>query len=377
MNSPEKNSLPQKPDIGDTNRFFEVTAPRLGSDALLRLAEESLKEGSVSDAATYIKAARQALAMSQATVPNIADLAWRNDRLVNLRDVQIHGLSHTLHYGNGAFEGIRFYNTAEGPAIFRLEEHVDRLIYSANVLQIELPWTKKQISDAIIETVRENLKGDAASHFPKGEGYIRPIIVLGPEKQGLSPTGAKTNLFVFAWDMGDYIKSDMLDVSLSNFARINPKTTIADAKICGHYVNSILAALELRQTGAHEALLLDCEGKLAEGAGENLFIVKGGEIHTPALGNILAGITRLSVIELARAAGITVHERDIEIEDLLTADEAFFTGTAAELKGIRSLNNEIIGDGRPGEITTQLRNAYANAVRGKLSNFKDWLTLVE
>lgn len=295
------------------------------------------------------------------------DFIWFNGKFVPWNDAKIHVLTHALHYGSGAFEGIRFYATSEGPAIFRLNEHVNRLIYSANALYMPLQYTREEIRTAIIETVRKN-------KLP--EGYIRPLVFYGYSKMGVNPTGNPVDMIVACWPWGAYHGSGNLDVKTSKYIRIHPDSTIVDAKICGHYINSMLAGLALRGTHYHEALLLDADGYVCEGSAVNFFMVKDGVIYTPTLGSILAGVTRDFIIKLAKHYDYQVVETQITVEQVYQADEAFFTGTAAEVGPIRSLDDKIIGTGEPGPITTKLKNAYQNVVHGKDEEFRQYLTYV-
>ena len=258
------------------------------------------------------------------------ELIWKNGELIPWAEATTHVLSHTLHYGGGAFEGIRFYATTQGPAIFRLNEHVERLLYSAEVLKMPMFYSKEEIILAIKELVRVN-------QLPSG--YIRPLAYYGYGKMGVNPVGNPVELIIACWPWGAYLPHDSVDIKTSRFIRIHPDSTVVDAKLCGHYINSILASLELQGTHYHEALLLDSAGLITEGVGENFFMVKDGIIYTPKLGSILSGITRDTIIQLAHSLAITVVETDIPLDEACQADEAFFTGTAAEVTPIRSIND--------------------------------------
>jgi len=292
---------------------------------------------------------------------------WHNGTLVPWHDAKVHVLTHTLHYGAGAFEGIRVYNTEKGPAVFRLKEHVDRLFYSAGVLRMEIPFTTEEIQEAILETLRKN---DLA------QGYIRPLVYLGYGVMGLNPRGAPVEVAIACWPWGAYLPAEAIDVKVSPYIRIHPQSTIADAKIVGHYVNSILAVLDLRGSDYHEALFLDYEGYVAEGPGENFFMMKDGFLITPPLGTILAGITRSTILEIADSLGIKTREEKITPEFALTADEAFFTGTAAEVTAIRSIDKHLLNRGEVGEVTRKIKETYLDVVYGRNADFSHYLSYV-
>lgn len=292
---------------------------------------------------------------------------WMNGAFVPWDDAKVHVLTHTLHYGSGAFEGIRAYETAEGPAIFRLPEHIERLIYSARALNMTIPWNREQLIDAVVETVKK-------SGHPSC--YIRPLVYYGYGKMGVNPIGNPVEVIIACWPWGAYLPHDMVDLKVSRFIRIHPRSTVADAKIVGHYVNSIMAVLEIQGTHYHEALLLDSEGAIAEGPGENFFMIKGGTMVTPHLGTILPGITRKTIIEIARDLSIPVDERRISLEEALSADEAFYTGTAAEVTPIRSIDDRVLGTGALGPITAEIKTAYLSAVRGEIARYEGYLTRV-
>lgn len=285
---------------------------------------------------------------------------WQNGKFVPWADAKIHVLSHTLHYGGGAFEGIRFYNTAKGPAIFRLQDHVDRLFYSAATLKMELAYSKEEIISVIKEVVRNN-NIDA--------GYIRPIAFYGYNKMGVNPVGNPVEFVIACWPWGAYLPHDRIDVKVSSYIRIHPDSTVVDAKLCGHYVNGILAALELQGTHYHEALFLDSKGYITEGVGENFFLIKNGVIYTPKLGGILSGITRDTIIKLARNLGFNVIEQDLTLEDAYQADEAFFTGTAAEVTAIRSINDKKLAQADEGKIASTIKRLIWTLCTGKIVIF--------
>lgn len=290
-----------------------------------------------------------------------------NGEFVPWDDAKVHVLTHTLHYGSGVFEGVRAYETDSGPAIFRLPEHIDRLVYSGSALNMTLKWSRDELVEAVVETVRK-------SGHPSC--YIRPLAFYGYGKMGVNPIGNPVELIIACWPWGAYLPHDMVDLKVSRFIRIHPQSTVADAKIVGHYVNSIMSILELQGTHYHEALLLDSEGNIAEGPGENFFMIKGGEIHTPSLGTILPGITRKTIIEIATDSGIPVRERRISLADALAADEAFYTGTAAEVTPIRSIDDNVLGGGVVGPITATIKSIYLAAVRGKVARYEGYLTRV-
>ncbi len=292
---------------------------------------------------------------------------WMDGKLVLWQDAKIHVLTHTLHYGMGVFEGIRFYNTDKGPAIFRLKEHVKRLMDGTKVAFMKVPFTEHEITDAIIQTVREN---------GISEGYIRPIIYYGYGKMGLDPHGAPVNAAIAVWPWGAYLGEEAVRVKTSRFIRLHPQSTYSETKICGHYVNSIFASCEAKELGYHEALLLDYLGNIAEGPGENLFIFKDGKLSTPKLGNILQGITRRSIIEMAKNERIEVRETDLILEDVYSADEAFFTGTAAEVTAIASLDDRKIGKIVPGPVTSKLKDLFTDIIHGKNEKYMGWLTFI-
>ncbi len=294
------------------------------------------------------------------------EFIWMDGKLVPWKKAKIHVLAHTLHYGAGVFEGIRCYETAQGPAVFKLKEHIDRLYYSAGTLKMKIPFSKEEFTEAVKETIRKNsLKA----------GYIRPICFFGYGKMGLNPEGAPVNCSIAVWPWGKYLGEGAVKVKTSKYIRIHPKSTHADAKICGHYVNSIFASVEVKDKGYDEALLLDYKGNAAEGPGENLFIVKDGKLLTPPLGTILKGITRASIMQLAKDEGIKVEEKTLTLEDVYNAQEAFFTGTAAEVTPIGSLDDKKIGKA-PGPITSKLKDLYMDIVHGKNEKYKNWLTYV-
>ena len=298
---------------------------------------------------------------------NETEFIWMDGTFVPWQDAKIHVLTHTLHYGMGVFEGIRFYETTDGPAIFRLQEHTERFFFGARDALLELPFSKKEINDAIIETVRIN---------KLQSGYIRPLAYFGYGKMGLNPRGAPTNVAIAVWPWGSYLGDDAVKVKTSRFKRIHPDSTHVEAKICGHYINSILASVDVRDQGYHEALLMDHYGCVGEGPGENIFIVSEGILITPGPGSILRGITRRSIMKIAKDQGIPVEERSITQDDIHYSDEAFFTGTAAELTPIYSVDDRKIGKACPGPVTLKLQNIFMEIIHGRNEKYKDWLTIV-
>ncbi|MBI5414169.1 branched-chain amino acid transaminase [Candidatus Peregrinibacteria bacterium] len=293
---------------------------------------------------------------------------WMNGKMIPWDDAKIHVLTHALHYGSAVFEGIRFYETPNGPAIFRLEDHTKRLFYSATTLEMAVPFTEKEVNEATKKVVAQS--GEKS-------GYIRPIIYYGYGKMGLYPVGAPVDVAVACWSWGKYLVDRPVHAKISKYIRIHPRSLISDAKVTGHYVNSILASLEAHGEEYDEAILLDFEGKVAEGPGENVFVVKNGALFTPPLGKILRGITRDSIFRIAKDLGISVTEKEMMPEELFTADELFFTGTAAEVSPIGTLDKKKIGNGEEGPVTKKIREKFMEAVRGKDEKYKEWLTFLE
>lgn len=296
------------------------------------------------------------------------DLIWMNGEFIPWNKAKVHVLSHSLHYGSGVFEGIRFYETVSGKtAVFRLEEHVERLFFSAKTLEMEIPYTKKEIEQVILNTIRKNnVKA----------GYIRPIIFYGYGKMGLNPKGAELDICIAVWPWGSYLGEDMITVKTSSIIRIHPKSSETKAKITGHYANSIQAHQEAVNAGFNEALLLDFEGNVAEGPGENIFMVKDNTLITPSEGNILIGVTRDSIFKIAKDNNIKVIEKKLSLDELKQADEAFFTGTAAEVTPIKQIDESRIGDGNTGQITIKLKTLFEDAIHGKIDRYSEWLTYV-
>ncbi|MDT7849207.1 branched-chain amino acid transaminase [Methylophilus sp. VKM B-3414] len=297
---------------------------------------------------------------------------WYDGKMVNWRDATTHVLTHTLHYGMGVFEGVRAYKTDKGTAIFRLKEHTDRLFRSAHILGMKMPFDKATISDAQRAAVREN---------NLDSGYLRPMAFYGAEAMGISAKTLSTHVIVAAWSWGAYMGEEAITkgirVKTSSFARHHVNITMCKAKANGNYMNSILAHQEAAQDGYQEALLLDVDGFVAEGSGENIFIIRNGKLYTPDLTSALEGITRDTIIHLAKEElGLEVIEKRITRDEVYSADEAFFTGTAAEVTPIRELDNRAIGEGTRGPITEKLQSMYFDVVKGKNAKYAHWLTLV-
>ena len=291
---------------------------------------------------------------------------WHNGKIVNWEDAKINVITHALHYGSAAFEGLRAYKTDKGPGIFRLEDHINRLFYSSKAIAMEVPYSKEEIMKATCEVVAKN-EVEAC--------YIRPITFYGYGVMGVSPKDAPVEVAIACWPWGAYIPHEMVDVKIVNHRRLSPHAFQADAKIAGHYINSLMASLELRGTKYQEGILLDEQGFIAEGPGENVFFVKNGKLFTPKLGNILAGITRATVMALAKDMGIEVEEKQIRPEEAYAADEAFYSGTAAEITPIRSIDDHIIGSGEFGGLAKQFKEAYSKAVTMQNPQHQDWVTL--
>ena len=295
---------------------------------------------------------------------------WMNGKLVPYKNAKVHVLTHALHYSTAIFEGIRCYNTPRGPMIFRLPEHVDRLFKSAKMYSMKIPYSKKEISDAIIKTVKVNkLK----------ECYIRPIAYYGHGVMGLTPTPNKMEVAIACWEwkLGESSAGKIRGArcKVSSWLRIDSRSQPMQAKAASNYANAALARVEALRDGYDEAIMLNYHGKVSEGSAENIFLVNKGEISTPPLNaGILDGITRDSVIKIARSEGLVVIERNIDREDLYVADEVFMTGTAAEVKSVTEIDNIIIGDGKLGKITRKLQNAFFEASRGKDERFSEWFT---
>jgi branched-chain amino acid aminotransferase len=296
---------------------------------------------------------------------------WYDGELVPWRDATTHVLTHTLHYGMGVFEGVRAYNTPQGTAIFRLEAHTDRLFDSAHIMNMKMPFTKEELNEATRAAVRENNLESA---------YIRPMVFYGSEAMGLRATGLKVRVIVAAWHWGAYMGEEALKTGIkvrtSSFTRHHVNISMTRAKANGNYINSMLALQEAVSGGADEAMLLDTEGYVAEGSGENIFLVRNGVVYTPEVTSCLNGITRNTILTLAAELGIQVIEKRITRDEVYIADEAFFTGTAAEVTPIREVDGRQIGIGSRGLVTEKLQKAYFDLVTGQTSAHPEWRTLV-
>jgi branched-chain amino acid aminotransferase len=294
---------------------------------------------------------------------------WMDGAFVDWDEASVHVLTHSLHYGLAAFEGIRCYQGKAGSAIFRLKEHVDRLFESAHITMIPMPFSKKEVADAIVETVRVNQLVSC---------YIRPIAYVGYGAMGVYPGDNPIRLAIAAWPWGSYLGEDALvqgiRAKISSFTRHHVNVSMTRAKISGYYVNSILAKWEAKKSGYAESILLDPDGYVAEGTGENVFIVRKGVLQTPPLTSILDGITRNSILELARAKKIPVVEERFTRDAMYVADEIFLTGTAAEVTPVRELDDRTIGEGKPGPLTQSLQRDFFSIVRGENSAYANWLT---
>lgn len=297
---------------------------------------------------------------------------WMNGEFVPWRDAKVHVLTHTLHYGLGVFEGIRCYETSKGPAVFRLREHMKRLENSAKLMKIQMPFSVQDLIKAVKETIKEN---------DLTECYIRPIVFYGYGVMGLNPKEAEVNVSISVWPWGTYLGEEGLEkgikATISKWKRIHPKILPPQSKTVANYANSILAKLDALERGYEEAILLNMDNHVAEGPGENLFIIENDEIITPPLSSgALKGITRESIISIAKDESIRVIEESINLERLQNADEAFFTGTAAEVTPIREIDDKIIGSGKRGEITEKIQEIFFDTVRGKITKYEDWLEYV-
>ena len=296
---------------------------------------------------------------------------WLDGKLVPWDAAQVHVLTHTLHYGLGVFEGIRCYQCHDGrSAVFRLREHIDRLYGSAHVLELAMPYPRERLVEACLETVRANRLREC---------YLRPIVFMGDGEMGLAARPA-TRVAVAAWPWGAYLGDEGMKngirVKTSSFARFHPNTLLTKSKATGHYVNSILASREARTAGYDEALLLDVDGYVSEASGENIFIVSEGTVKTTPLPTVLGGITRHAVLRLLADLGLPTREERFTRDEVYLADEAFFTGTAAEVTPIRELDDRCIGDGAPGPVTRRLQDIFFAVVRGREERYRSWLAYV-
>jgi branched-chain amino acid aminotransferase len=297
---------------------------------------------------------------------------WFDGKMVDWRDAKIHVLTHTLHYGMGVFEGLRAYKAQQGTAIFRLQAHTDRLFESADIMNMEIPFDKETLNKAQIAAVKDNNLESA---------YVRPMCFYGSEGMGLRADNLKVHVMVAAWEWGAYLGQEALDngirIRKSTFVKNDSHPSMYLAKANGNYINSMLALDEAMSKGYDEALLLDSKGNVAEGSGENIFMIKDGVLYTPTLVASLNGITRNTIMTLAKEQGYDVVETIIKIEELYDADEVFFTGSAAEVTPIREIDDNSIGNGSRGPITEKLQTMYFDLVHGRLDVHQDWLTVVK
>ncbi|MDA8433719.1 MAG: branched-chain amino acid transaminase [Nitrospiraceae bacterium] len=296
---------------------------------------------------------------------------WMDGRFIDWDDANVHVLTHTLHYGLGVFEGIRCYKTEKGSAIFRLDEHVERLFDSAHIFTMEMPFSRREIASAIIETVRVN---------KIRECYIRPLVYIGYGAMGLYPKDNPVRVSIAVWPWGAYIGEEGIRkgirVKVSSYTRHHVNVDMTRGKVCGYYVNSQIAKKEAIACGYDEALMLDTEGYVSEGSGENVFIVRDGRIKTTPLTSILEGITRESVIQIAKDQKIPVIEERFTRDELYISDEAFFTGTAAEVTPIREVDGRKVGSGKRGKITEKLQSVFFDVVKGRNKKYASWLTRI-
>jgi branched-chain amino acid aminotransferase len=302
------------------------------------------------------------------TMENRDGLIWFDGQWVQWRDAKVHVLTHTLHYGMGVFEGVRAYDNDGTPAIFRLQEHTDRLFNSAKIMDMDIGYSKDEINQAQKDAVAKNNLASA---------YIRPMVFYGSEGMGLRADNLKVHTIIAAWEWGAYLGEDNMKngirIRTSSYTRHHPNIAMTKAKANGNYINSMLALQEALTDGYDEALLLDVDGFVAEGSGENIFVVRDGVIYTPDLSSALAGITRDSIFEIATDLGYKVVEKRITRDEIYCCDEAFFTGTAAEVTPIRELDNRIIGNGSRGPITEKIQSTYFDCVYGRNPKYQKWV----
>ena len=296
---------------------------------------------------------------------------WMDGKLVEWSDAKIHVLTHTLHYGTGVFEGVRAYETSDGPAIFRLEDHTNRLFESAKLIGMQIPYDAKVLNDAQSQVVKiNNLKN----------AYIRPMCFYGSEGMGLRADNLKVHTIIAAWDWGSYLGDDKIlngiKVKVTDFPKRSEKSMLHKAKASGNYLYSMLALKDALNSGYDEALILDIDDNVNEGSGENFFTIINNTIHTPKDATVLNGITRQTVMKIARDLNYRVEETNISVDDVKSSDEAFFTGTAAEVTPIIQVDNVKINDGKPGEITKKIQKIYFDLIRGKVDEYSSWLTQV-
>ncbi len=297
---------------------------------------------------------------------------WLDGEFVPWDRAQIHILAHTLHYGLGVFEGIRCYKCEDGrSAVFRLRDHLERLDRSARIVELEIPYSVEELERAVLETLREN---------GLAEGYIRPIVFLGEGAMGLLPSDNPVRVGVIVWPWGAYLGEEGLErgirAKVSSYTRHHPNVSMTKSKTCGNYVNSIMAKREVTRLGYDEAIMLDTNGLVSEGSGENLFLARGGIVKTPPLSSVLEGLTRDAVMRIARDKGIDVLEQPLTRDELYGAEEAFLTGTAAEVTPVREVDDRVIGNGSRGPITKTIQTTFFDAVRGRNRKYESWLTYV-
>lgn len=305
------------------------------------------------------------------TLANREGFIWMDGQLIDWADAKVHVLTHTLHYGLGVFEGVRAYSTPEGTKIFRLNDHTNRLFESAKAVNMKIPFSQQEINEAQKEVFRVN---------ELDEGYIRPMCFYGSEGMGLRADNLKVHCIVAAWEWPSYMSPEAfekgINIKISSYKR-ETGNIVSRSKVNGNYVTSIMALQEAMKEGYDEALLLDDEDNISEGSGENFFIVKNKTLYTPDLDASLDGITRKSIISLAEELGIKVEVKKVKLQDVLDADELFFTGTAAEVVPIRSVDKKLISNGERGEVTTILQKNYFDQVRGKRDSFSEWLSAID
>jgi branched-chain amino acid aminotransferase len=296
---------------------------------------------------------------------------WMDGKLVEWSDAKIHVLTHTLHYGTGVFEGVRAYETSDGPAIFRLEDHTNRLFESAKLIGMKIPYDAKELNDAQSQVVKTNNLKNA---------YIRPMCFYGSEGMGLRADNLKVHAIIAAWDWGSYLGDDKIlngiKVKVTDFPKRCEKSMLHKAKASGNYLYSMLALKDALNSGFDEALILDVDDNVNEGSGENFFMIANNTIHTPKDATVLNGITRQTVMKIARDLNYNVEETNISVDDVKSSDEAFFTGTAAEVTPIIQVDNVKINDGKPGAITKKIQKIYFDTIRGRVDEYDNWLTQV-
>jgi branched-chain amino acid aminotransferase len=302
---------------------------------------------------------------------NREGVIWLDGEFVSWQEARVHSLTHTLHYGVGVFEGVRAYETDRGPVIFRLHDHTERLFRSAKIVNMTIPYNREELNEIQQDVIRRNQLHSA---------YIRPMVFYGAEYLGLQTDQLSVHTMIAAWEWGAYLGAENLingiRICTSSYTRNHVNSVLCKAKANGNYMNSILALQEAQKRGYDEALLLDHQGFVAEGSGENIFIVRDGVLYTPELTSVLEGITRDTIFKLAADMNLSVREKRITRDEVYIADEAFFTGTAAEVTPIREVDDRLIGDGKRGPITRELQELYAQQVRGRKSTHPAWLTFV-